>query len=202
MKRIAIQGIHGAYHEIAARMFFNQEEIEIMPCVTFKELFQKMANDPDLLGIVAIENTIAGSLLQNHDLVRKSGTVIIGEQKVRISHTLSALPGQSIEDIKEIHSHPMALMQSEEFIDSYAHWKAVESDDTALAAKEIMENKISGRAAICSRLAADTYQLEVLADGIETNKLNYTRFLIVADPGKADMMLKGITLNKAAARRR
>lgn len=198
MKRIAIQGIHGAYHEIAARMFFNQEEIEIVPCVTFKELFQKMANDPDLLGIVAIENTIAGSLLQNHDLVRKSGTVIIGEQKVRISHTLSALPGQTIEDIKEIHSHPMALMQSEEFIDSYAHWKAVESDDTALAAKEIMENKISGRAAICSRLAAETYQLEVLADGIETNKLNYTRFLIVADPGKAEMMLKGITLNKAS----
>lgn len=198
MKRIAIQGIQGAYHEIAARKFFKGEDLTIVPCVTFKELFQKMAQDPELLGIVAIENTIAGSLLPNHDLVRKSGTAIIGEQKVRIAHSLAALPGQSIEDIKEIHSHPMALMQSEEFIDSYTHWKAVESDDTAMAAKEIMDNQIKGRAAVCSQLAAKTYQLEVLASSIETNKLNYTRFLIVANPAKAEILLKDVVVNKAS----
>ncbi len=198
MKRIAIQGIQGAYHEIAARTFFNHEELEIVPCLTFKELFQKMSHDPDLLGIVAIENTIAGSLLQNHDLLRKSGAIIIGEQKIRIAHSLAALPGQKIEDIKEIHSHPMALMQSEEFIDTYTHWKAVESEDTAMAAKEILDNQILGRAAVCSQLAAKTYQLEVLAESIETNKLNYTRFLIVANPDKAVKMLEGVKVNKGS----
>ena len=198
MKRVAIQGVSGAFHEIAARQYFNGEEIEIVPCVTFRDVFNVMNEDPDVLGIIAIENTIAGSLLQNHNLLRESGNLIIGEHKLRISHTLAAMPGQGINEIKEVHSHPIALMQCEEFLEQHHHLRAVESDDTALSAKEIAENKIMGRAAICSRFAAEKYGLEIIADGIETNKRNFTRFLIVAAPELADKMIQDIKLNKSS----
>lgn len=198
MKKIAIQGVSGAFHEIAARQYFNGEDIEIVPCVTFRDVFRTMAEDPTIMGIVAIENTIAGSLLQNHNLLRESGSLIIGEHKLRISHCLAALPGQSMDQIKEVHSHPIALMQCEEFLDEQDHWRAVESDDTALSAKEIAENNIRGRAAICSRFAAEKYGLEIIADEIETNKRNFTRFLIVAAPELADKMIQDIKLNKSS----
>lgn len=198
MKRVAIQGVSGAFHEIAARQYFNGEEIEIVPCVTFRDVFNVMNEDPDVLGIIAIENTIAGSLLQNHNLLRESGNLIIGEHKLRISHTLAAMPGQGINEIKEVHSHPIALMQCEEFLEQHHHLRAVESDDTALSAKEIAENTILGRAAICSRFAAEKYGLEIIADGIETNKRNFTRFLIVAAPELAEKMTKDIRLNKSS----
>ena len=198
MKRIAIQGVSGAFHEIAARQFFEGEDIEIIPCTTFKDLFHLLDEDPFILGIVAIENTIAGSLLQNHNLLRESGCKIIGEHKLRISHTLAALPGQTISDITEVHSHPIALMQCEEFLEQHHHLRAVESDDTALSAKEIAENKITGRAAICSAFAAQKYDLEVLSDGIETNKRNFTRFLIIAQPELAEKMMKDIHLDKSS----
>ena len=198
MKRVAIQGVSGAFHEIAARQYFNSEEIEIVPCVTFRDVFNVMNEDPDVLGIIAIENTIAGSLLQDHNLLRESGNLIIGEHKLRISHTLAAMPGQGINEIKEVHSHPIALMQCEEFLEQHHHLRAVESDDTALSAKEIAENTILGRAAICSRFAAEKYGLEIIADGIETNKRNFTRFLIVAAPELAEKMTKDIRLNKSS----
>ncbi|HLP05949.1 MAG TPA: prephenate dehydratase [Paludibacter sp.] len=198
MKRVAIQGVSGAFHEIAARQFFNGEEIEIMPCVTFKDLFKALETDESLLGIVAIENTIAGSLLQNHNLLRESGCLIVGEHKLRIEHNLAALPGQKIEDIGEVFSHPIALMQCEEFLDGHKHIKAIESDDTALSAKDIAGNQIKGRAAICSSLAAEKYGLEILASGIETNKRNFTRFLIIAEPAMALRMTAGIQLDKAS----
>ena len=105
MKKVAIQGVSGAFHEIAARQFFQDEEIEILPCHTFKDLFNALAEDETLLGIIAIENTIAGSLLQNHNLLKESGCLIIGEHKLRIEHNLVALPGQKIEKIKEVYSH-------------------------------------------------------------------------------------------------
>ena len=198
MKRVAIQGVSGAFHEIAARQFFEGEDIEIIPCTTFKDLFHLLAEDPSILGIVAIENTIAGSLLQNHNLLRESGCMIVGEHKLRISHTLAALPGQTISDITEVHSHPIALMQCEEFLEQHHHLRAVESDDTALSAKEIAENKITGRAAICSAFAAQKYSLEVLSDGIETNKRNFTRFLIIAQPQLAEKLVKDIHLDKSS----
>lgn len=198
MKKVAIQGVSGAFHEIAARGFFSGEEIEIVPCITFKELFQLISKDPTMLGIVAIENTIAGSLLQNHNLLRESGCMIIGEYKLRISHCLCALPGQKIAEIKEVHSHPIALMQCEDFLDRHPHMQAVESDDTALSAEEIGTRKITGRAAICSRFAAEKYGLNILADEIETNKRNFTRFLIVAEPKLAVEMTSGINLNKSS----
>ncbi|HNX88094.1 MAG TPA: prephenate dehydratase [Paludibacteraceae bacterium] len=196
-KRIAIQGVSGAFHEIAARGYFEDEDVEIVCCATFKDVFKAIDDDESLLGIIAIENTIAGSLLQNHNLLRESGCLIIGEYKLRISHQLAALPGQEMDDIHEVYSHPIALMQCEDFLDAHKNLRAVESDDTALSAKEIAENKISGRAAICSRLAAELYGLEIIAEGIETNKRNFTRFLIIAKPDLAYKMNRQIALNKS-----
>ncbi len=198
MKKVAIQGVSGAFHEIAAREFFQGEEIDILPCNTFKELFQSLADDDSLLGIVAIENTIAGSLLQNHNLLRESGCMIIGEHKLRIEHNLAVLPGQKIEDIDEVYSHPIALMQCEDFLDAHRHIKAIESEDTALSAKDIADNKLTRRGAICSSLAAEKYGLEIIAKGIETNKRNFTRFLIIAEPKLAEELTNGVELNKSS----
>ena len=111
MKRITIQGIAGCFHETAAHGSFPGEEVEVLPCVSFDEQFARMAADAELLGVAAIENTIAGSLLPNHELLRRSTLTVIGEYKLRISHVLAALPGQQIADIREVHSHPIALMQ-------------------------------------------------------------------------------------------
>lgn len=198
MKRVAIQGYSGAFHEIAAREFFKDEEIEILPCKTFRDLFNAMTQDDQLLGIVAIENTIAGSLLPNHNMLRESGCIIIGEHKLRISHQLAALPGQSIADITEVHSHPIALMQCEDYLDTLEGVRVVESDDTALSAREIAEQGITGRAAICSRLAAELYGMTILAEEIETNKRNFTRFLIVAQSAMAEELTRDLPLNKAS----
>jgi prephenate dehydratase len=197
MKKVAIQGVSGAFHEIAARQYFKGEEIEILPCITFKDLFKALAADDSLLGIIAIENTIAGSLLQNHNLLRESGCLIVGEHKLRIEHNLAALPGQRIEDIEEVYSHPMALMQCEEFLDEHHSLKAIESEDTALSAKEIADKNLFRRAAICSSLAAEKYGLEIIAKGIETNKRNFTRFLMIAEPTLAEKMINGTVLNKS-----
>ncbi len=180
LRKVAIQGFEGSYHHIAANAFFG-EEVNILPCMTFKEIFNNIKKDNTVVGLMAIENTVAGSLLQNYHLLRDSYYKIVGEYKLRISHSLAALPGQSIEDITEVYSHPMAIMQCEDFLDEYPHIKVIESDDTALSAKEIREQNIAGRAAICSSLAVELFGLEALATGIETNKRNYTRFLVVAD---------------------
>jgi len=197
MKRIAIQGGADSFHDIAARKYFSEDAVEIVPCETFKDVFKEIEKEDELLGIVAIENTIAGSLLQNHVLLRESGCLIIGEYKLRITHQFVALPGQTMNDIKEVYSHPIALMQCEDFLEAHKEILAVESDDTALSAKEIADNRIKGRAAICSREAAEKYGLEILAEGIETNKRNFTRFLIIAKPDLAYKMNRGMELNKA-----
>lgn len=185
MKRVTIQGIAGCFHETAARGYFADEEIETVPCRSFDELFARMAEERSLLGIAAIENTIAGSLLPNHELLRTSPLRIIGEYKLRISHVLAALPGQTIDDITEIHSHPIALMQCGEFLKAHPAMKAVERDDTADSAREIARQQLRGHAAICGALAAEMYGLEILARGIETNRHNFTRFLLLADAARA-----------------
>lgn len=197
MKKIAIQGGIGSFHEIAARAFFANEKVEVLPCVTFKELFKEIKKDENLLGIIAIENTLAGSLLQNHNLLRESGCLIIGEHKLRISHQFATLPGQTMEEIKEVHSHPIALMQCEDFLDEHDDLVVVETDDTALSAKEIGEKKIKGRAAICSKQACKTFGLNILQEDIETNKHNFTRFLIIAPKELAYQLNRGIELNKS-----
>lgn len=198
MKRVAIQGGAGAYHEIAAREYFKGEEVDIVPCSTFRDIFTEAAKDPALIGVMAIENTIAGSLLQNHDLLKINDLQIAGEHKLRISHSLAALPGSSICDIKEVMSHPMALMQCEEFLDTLPGVKIVEHSDTALAAKDVREKNMVGTAAICSTFAAEMYGLEVVARGIETNKRNFTRFLILAQGEMLREVKKDNHINKSS----
>lgn len=198
MKRVAIQGGPGAYHEQAAREYFRGEELEIVPCNTFRNIFEEAIKDPRLIAVMAIENTIAGGLLPNHDLLKLHDLQIAGEHKLRISHTLAALPGSKLSDIKEVMSHPMALMQCEDFIDTMPGVKVVEHEDTALAAKDISDKEMHGSAAICSALAAEMYGLEILAEGIETNKRNFTRFLILAQDEMLKYVQKDNNINKSS----
>lgn len=197
MKQVAIQGGLGAYHGIAAENFFN-EEVDIIPCATFRDIFRTIKKDPNIIGIMAIENTIAGSLLQNNELLKESKLPIAGEYKQRISHCIAALPGQSIHDIKEVQSHPIALMQCTEFLDTLPGVKVVEHEDTALAARDIAKNNTTGTAAICSTKAAEIYGLNILASGIETNKHNFTRFLIFGNRWVVDEIQKNEVLNKSS----
>ena len=198
-KKVAIQGIAGSYHDIAAHNYFEGEEVETLPCDTFRDVINTIKKDPSILGLMAIENTIAGSLLQNHELIRESGFSIIGEYKLRISHSLVALPGTSIHDIKEVNSHPIALMQCTEFLDTLPNAKVVEMEDTAGSARWIAEKQLEGHAAICDKLAAEIYHMEVLAEGIETNKRNFTRFLAIADRWTADEIMRNVDKNKASS---
>lgn len=180
--RVAIQGVAGCFHDAAAREYFEGQDIETVPCETFNEMFNLLKSDASMLGILAIENTIAGSLLQNHELLRQSNMTIVGEYKKYISHSIAALPGQSIDDIVEVNSHPMALRQCEQYLQLHPKMKMVETYDTAGSAKMIAENNLVGHAAICGRYAAELYGLNVLDDDIQTNKRNFTRFLVVTDP--------------------
>ncbi|MDR2920911.1 MAG: prephenate dehydratase [Tannerella sp.] len=197
-RKVAIQGIKGSYHDIAAQNYFEGEEIEIIGCNSFKDVIRCIHEDPAVVGLMAIENTIAGSLLQNHELIRQSECAIIGEYKLRISHTLCALPGTAMKDVKEINSHPIALMQCNDFLDTMPDVKLVEKEDTAMSARWIAENKLEGHAAICGKYAAEIYGLEILAEGIETNKRNYTRFLAIADKWTAEELLQGGEKNKSS----
>lgn len=180
--KVTIQGVAGCFHDAAAREYFAGRDIETVPFDTFHDMFDALDGDASLVGIVAIENTIAGSLLQNHEMLRQSNLRIIGEQKKRISHVLAALPGQTIDSLSEVNSHPMALMQCEQYLRRHPNLKMIERFDTAGSAKEIAENNLVGHAAVCGDYAARLYGLEILESGIETNRRNFTRFLIVANP--------------------
>lgn len=198
MKRVAIQGGVGAYHGIAAENFFANEEIEIIPCITFRDVFKAIEKEPNVLGIIAIENTIAGSLLQNYELLKEYKLPIAGEYKLHISHCFAALPGQTIHDIKEVQSHPIALMQCADFLNALPAIKVVEHEDTALAARDITQKQLLGNAAICSVRAAEIYGLSVLASAIETNKRNFTRFLIFGNKWMVNEIQKDEIKNKAS----
>jgi len=180
-KRIVIQGGYGAFHEIAANYYFEGEEIEILPRNTFKDVMKSLKKNNADFGIMARENSSAGSILPNYGLLQNSTMHIIGEIYLRIEQNLVVLPGQKIEQIHEVYSHPMAILQCEEFFDKFPHIRLIESIDTALSAKDIRENTLTGVGAIASRAAAEQYQLEIIAQGIETNKKNYTRFLIIGE---------------------
>lgn len=197
MKKIAIQGVPGSYHDIAAHKYFKDEEIELICCNTFEEVFENMRKDSNVIGTVAIENTIAGSLLHNYELLRESGATIIGEHKLRIRHSIMCLPDESWEDLTEVNSHPVALAQCREFLQHHQELKVVETDDTAGSAKNIHEKQLKGHAAICSKYAASMYGMKILQEGIETNKHNFTRFLIVCDPWIADDLKDRSKVNKA-----
>jgi prephenate dehydratase len=179
VKKVAIQGCIGAFHEIAARRFFKTSQVEVNPCDTFENITTLLANKEIDFGIMAIENTVAGSLIPNYVLLKESPVKIIGEEFLRVKQNLMALPGQKIEDLTEVHSHYMAIAQSRKFFKKYPDIKLVESVDTALSAKKISEKKLVNKGAIAGELAAELFGLEIIAEGIETNKRNYTRFLIL-----------------------
>lgn len=197
MKRVTIQGEPGCYHEAAAREYFD-ENIDILPCETFSGMFDLLRHDASLLGIVAIENTIAGSLLQNHELLRQSNLTIVGEYKMHISHVIASLPCDTMDSITDVLSHPMALMQCEQFLSRHPHMKMVEKPDTAGSAKEIADKNLKAHAAICGKYAAELYGLKILEENIQTIKRNFTRFLIIADPVEATELKKGRNINKAS----
>ncbi len=188
MKRIAIQGMVGSFHDIAAHQYFEGEQLQLICCPTFEDVFANISKDPTVIAMVAIENTIAGSLLHNYELLRESGTTVVGEHKLHISHCICCLPDDDWDTISEVHSHPVALMQCRDFLSKHPSVKAVEAEDTAGAAEEIAKEVHNGRAAICSADAARLYGLKILEDHIEDNKHNYTRFLVVCSPHKADFL--------------
>ncbi|MBQ2913215.1 MAG: prephenate dehydratase [Bacteroidales bacterium] len=195
-RKVAIQGIGGCNHYIAAKLFFKNDNIQTIDCDTFKELAGHVVKDPSVLGIMAIENTIAGSLLQNYKILKENKLVIVGEYKLRITHALVAMPGVEVGDIKEINTHPMAFMQCEEFLNTLPNVKLVEKEDTAGSAKWIKENNLRDHAAICPAGAAELYGMNVLADGIETNKRNFTRFLILANKDVAPEILRELCVEQ------
>lgn len=188
MKRIAIQGILGSFHDIAAHEYFDGEQVQIICCATFEQVFENIKRDPTVIGLLAIENTIAGSLLHNYELLRDSGTTIVGEHKLHISHSICCLPDDDWTTVSEVHSHPVALMQCRNYLANHPELKAVEDEDTAGSAEYIAKHKCHGWAAICHANAAKMYGLKVLENHIEDNKHNFTRFLVVTDPRKADFL--------------
>lgn len=196
--RIAIQGFQGCFHEMAAKKFFGDEAGQLLYCKTFEQVFSAARQDDDTIAIVAIENTIAGSLLHNYELLCNSGLEIAGEQKIHISHSICCLPDDSWDTIKEVHSHPVALMQCRKYLESHPGIRAVEADDTAGAAQFISENKLKGQAAICNAEAARMFNMKVLENHIEDNKHNFTRFLVVTKRDKADEIRNRNATNKAS----
>jgi prephenate dehydratase len=180
IKRVAIQGIKASFHEEAAFKFFG-DDIETIECTSFKQTFQKLANGEADFVVMAIENSIAGSLLPNYSLLREYNFPVIGEVYLHIQLHLMALPGVTFEDIKTVTSHPIAIRQCGDFLDDFPDLKIIESSDTAACAKKIKEENLTDTVAIANTLAAKLYGLNILERRIESNKKNYTRFLILTD---------------------
>lgn len=195
VRRVAIQGGYGAFHEIAALQYFGQN-VEIVPSNTFKDLFKSLKLRKADNGIMAIENSVAGSIIPNYALLRESRMKILGEVYLRIIQNLVVMPGVKIEDVREVYSHPMAILQCQKFFEKYPHIRLVESVDTALSAKEIADKKLRNTGAISSTQAAEKYGLQVLFPSIEDNKANYTRFLILGD--KDEPLANDVPVNKAS----
>jgi len=180
--KVSIQGYEGSFHQMAAQLFYGKN-VEVIPCATFREVIKVASGKKESDGgVMAIENSIAGSILPNYNLLQKSNLTIIGEIYLQIRQNLLVNPGVKLEDIKEVHSHTMALQQCYDFLDKYK-WKLVETDDTALSAKHIHQHKSRHIAAIAGKLAADLYGLEVIAPNIHTLENNYTRFLMLQPEG-------------------
>jgi prephenate dehydratase len=176
--RISIQGYEGSFHQTAAQQFFGKD-VGVIPCATFREVIKLACNKKESDGgVMAIENSIAGSILANYNLLQRSNLVIAGEVYLQIRQNLLVNPGVTIDDIREVHSHPMAIQQCFDFLDKH-EWKLVETEDTALSAKHVHQHKSKHIAAIASKLAAELFDLDVLAPNIHTLKNNYTRFLIL-----------------------
>ncbi len=177
-KKVTIQGYEGSFHQVAARQFFGKD-VDVIPCATFREVVRigedAKASDG---AVMAMENSIAGSILPNYNLLQKSKLQVIGEVYLSISQNLLVYPGVKLEDIKEVHSHPMAILQCLDYLENH-QWKLVETEDTALSAKQLRQHKSKHIAAIASKLAAQLFDLDVMTPDIHTLKNNITRFLIM-----------------------
>jgi len=186
-KKVAIQGYEGSFHQVAARHFFGKN-VEVITCDTFRQVVQ-LGGDAKLSdgAVMAIENSIAGSILPNYNLLQKSKLQVTGEVYLAISQNLLTYPGVKLEDIKEVHSHPMAILQCLDYLEKY-NWKLVESEDTALSAKIVHQNKSKHTAAIASKLAAHMFDLNIIKPDIHTLKNNITRFLIVSPANTKTVM--------------
>lgn len=190
---VAIQGYEGSFHQVAARIFFGKN-VDILPCATFIDLIKEASNKKNTRGgVMAIENSIAGSIMPNYNLLQKSTLFVAGEVYLQINQNLLVNPGVQLDDIKEVHSHPMALQQCLGYLTKFP-WKLIETEDTALSAKHIHQRKSKHIAAIASDLAAELFDLHMIAPKIHDVKDNYTRFLIlqqsqevVADANKASI---------------
>jgi len=177
-KRVSIQGYEGSFHQVAARQFFGKD-VEVIPCANFREVVKIASNKKESDGgVMAIENSIAGSILPNYNLLQKSNLKIAGEVYLQIKQHLLVNPGVKLDDIREVHSHPMAIQQCLEYLDKY-NWKLIETEDTALSAKQIHQHKSKHIAGIASKLAAELFELHIIAPNIHTMRNNYTRFLIL-----------------------
>lgn len=176
--QVAIQGVKGSFHHLVTQEYFSNP-INIAPLKTFKEVVSYLTSRKVDTAVMAIENSIAGSIIPNYALIDSNNLHITGEHYLDIQHQLMALPGQHIQDIKEVHSHPMALLQCQSFFEQYPHIKLVEGSDTAEEAKRIFTQQLKGVGAIASKAAAEAYQLKILAQSIQTIKQNETRFVIL-----------------------
>jgi prephenate dehydratase len=194
-KKVSIQGYEGSFHQIAAINYLGKN-VEVIPCATFSEMM-KVASDKTLSngGFMAIENSIAGSILPNYALLQKSDLKIGGEIYLHINQNLLVNPGVDLKDIKEVHSHHMALLQCIDYLEKYPYWKLVETEDTALSAKYIHQHRHKHAAAIASNLAAELYDLKVIAPKIQTHKNNYTRFLFLQ---REEEIISSKEFNKAS----
>ena len=191
---VSIQGVKGSFHHIIAQQYFGIE-MPITECLTFDEVIKNISSSKTDAGIMALENSIAGSILPNYALIDKNELHIVGEQYLDIQHNLLALKNQVIEDIKEVHSHPMALLQCKEFLKKYPHIKLVEDKDTALVAQRISEQQLKGIASIASVEAAILFDLKIMERSIQTIKHNQTRFVIIK---KLNHEIELVRINKAS----
>jgi prephenate dehydratase len=180
--KIGIQGVKGSFHDMAAREYFHKD-VELLECNSFRKLCDSLSHRKCDFALMAIENSIAGSILPNYALLETNKLKIIGEIYQKIVMNIMALPGESLETIKTVQSHPMALLQCSNFLSFYPSIEIREANDTAESAKEIKEKGLRGAAAIAPKLAAELYGMEILAEGIENNKRNYTRFLVLCREG-------------------
>jgi prephenate dehydratase len=192
--KVSIQGYEGSFHQVAAQQFFGKN-VSVIPCATFREVVKIAGNKKESDGgLMAIENSIAGSILPNYTLLQKSNLKITGEIYLQIKQNLLVNRGVKLEDIREVHSHPMALQQCLDYLDKY-DWKLIETEDTALSARHIQQHHSKHIAAIASKLAADLFDLNVIAPNIHTMKNNYTRFLVVQ---REEVAMKIEDANKAS----
>ncbi|WP_333878476.1 prephenate dehydratase [Flavobacterium sp.] len=181
--KIAIQGIKGSFHHQVAQHYFGPSG-DILECMSFDEVAKRLIRQEAAKGVMALENSIAGSIVPNYALIDRNNLHIIGEYYLDIHMNLMAIHGQKIEDLKEVHSHPIALLQCAVFFSQYPHIKLVESGDTAETARRIQEQKLVGIGAVASPIAAELYDLEILAAGIHTVQSNKTRFVILKSTNK------------------